>query len=323
MVDLVLGVALALLAVRGFRRGLIKEAIGLGVLVVGAVAALRLSNPVGDFASRLTGTGPDASRLIGGVLVFLVISIGGGLLAAALHKGTHVLPGVPTVNRIGGALLAAGGGALVATLLLSVLSVLPLPDAAADEIETSSVADTLTDPDGFAQQALDSVTGERFMSVLLRMDDLFDETAVGDPGDGQTGFSAADEGDIDLDASAALRLSILVNEARVAEGADPIARSSTLDPIAESIAFNLYSIGWLTHTPPNAPTFDERLSAADIPRIAQTELLGIGASPASVIEAWRTDDVALEELSDPALRRYGVAIANGPAGRLAVLVATG
>ena len=54
-----------------------------------------------------------------------------------------------------------------------------------------------------------------------------------------------------------------------------------------------------------------------------TAVLGIGASPASVIEAWRTDDVALEELSDPALRRYGVAIANGPAGRLAVLVATG
>ncbi len=323
MIDVLIGVGLALLLVRGWRRGLIHEAIGLVVLVVGTVAALRLSTPVGSFASRLTGTGPDASRVVGAVLVFLIVSIAAALVAGALTKGSHVLPGMPTVNRIGGALLAAGAGALVATLLLSALSVLPLPEAAAGQVDESEVAQTLTDPDGFAQQTLDLATGERFMSVLLRIDDLFDETAIGDPGDGATRLDVPENARIELDESGALRLSILVNEARVAEGATPIARSATLDPVAEATARDLYERGWLTHGPAGGPTLAERLDALDFPRLEEFELLGIGASPSSVVEAWRAAPNSKATLASEAVRRYGVAVANGPAGRLAVLVATG
>lgn len=323
MIDVLIGVGLALLLVRGWRRGLIHEAIGLAVLVVGTVAALRLSTPVGNFAARFTGTGPDASRVVGAILVFLIVSIGAALIAGALTKGTHVLPGMPTVNRIGGALLAAGAGALVATLLLSLMSVMPLPEAAADQVDHSQVAQTLTDPDGFAQQTLDLATGERFMSVLLRFDDLFHETAIGDPGDGATTFALPEEARIDLDDSGALRLSILVNEARVAEGASPIARSETLDPIAEATALDLYERGLLTHAPAGGATLAERLDALNVPRVVEVELLGIGASPSSVVEAWRAAPQSQAALADESLRRYGVAVANGPAGRLGVLVATG
>jgi len=199
----------------------------------------------------------------------------------------------------------------------------PLPDTVSDEVDSSTVAQELTDPDGFAQQTLDVATGERFMSVVLRLDDLFDETAIGDPGEGATQFVVPPDVTINLDDSGALRLSILVNEARVSADASPIARSATLDPIAEAVALDLYGRGVLTHTPGGAPTLTERLDAQEIPRTVEIELVGIGASPASVVEAWEGSPQSVELLSDESLRRYGVAVANGPAGRLAVLVATG
>ena len=97
MLDLILGALLVGLAVRGWWRGLLREAIGLGVIVVGMVVSFRLSTPVGDVVESLAGVSPEIARLIGGVVIFLLIAVGAALISRVLHKGLRFVPGLPTV----------------------------------------------------------------------------------------------------------------------------------------------------------------------------------------------------------------------------------
>lgn len=55
MIDLVIALILVGLAVRGWRRGLVREVIDLVSLVLGTFLAFRLSGPVGDFITDRFG----------------------------------------------------------------------------------------------------------------------------------------------------------------------------------------------------------------------------------------------------------------------------
>ena len=69
MVDWVLLAVFVLLAVRGWMRGLIREVIGLAVVIVGLFLAFRLSTPLGSVVESLAGTSADVSRLIAGIFI--------------------------------------------------------------------------------------------------------------------------------------------------------------------------------------------------------------------------------------------------------------
>lgn len=59
--------------VRGWLRGLVREAIGLAVIVVGIFLAFRLAGPMGAVVSGMSGAGEDAARIAGGIIVFLLV----------------------------------------------------------------------------------------------------------------------------------------------------------------------------------------------------------------------------------------------------------
>ena len=78
MTDFLLAAAFIGLLIRGWMRGLVRELVGLAVIVGGIFLAFRLSAPAGAVVSAMTGTGADVSRFIGGIVVFLLISVAGG-----------------------------------------------------------------------------------------------------------------------------------------------------------------------------------------------------------------------------------------------------
>ena len=93
MIDFLLGAVLIGLLVRGWMRGLVREVIGLAVIVVGIFLAFRLSTPAGAVVSGLAGTSADVSRFIGGIAVFLIISVGGAIVSTSSTRGSGSSPG--------------------------------------------------------------------------------------------------------------------------------------------------------------------------------------------------------------------------------------
>jgi hypothetical protein len=278
---------------------------------------------VGHVVSGIGGTSPEVSRLFGGAVVFLAVSVGASLLAGLVRRGMHLMPGVPTVDRVAGAVLAGGTGVLVATLVLSVLTVLPLPAAVADPIDDSAVATTLTDPDGAAQVLLDAASGDGVMGVVLRIDDLVGAPHVGDPGDEVIVLPPSDEDAVTPRPGQARSLSALVNRARVNADVPPLARAQNLDPVARGHARRMYVNGRMAHVTAAGAGPADRLDAAGIPHVTVVELIGLGASPESVVEAWLDDPVARQRMLAIGVRRMGVGAFSGPHGLMLVMVAAG
>ena len=143
MLDLILGALLVGLAIRGWMRGLVKEIISLTVLVVGTIAAFRLSTPVGRIFANMSGASPDASRYVAGIAIFFGVAIGAAIISRVLHLGIRFLPGVSTLNRAAGAALSLIALTLLVTLAVSAATVVTLPEGMQEQLDDSAVAATL------------------------------------------------------------------------------------------------------------------------------------------------------------------------------------
>ncbi|CAN5395093.1 hypothetical protein BH24ACT7_BH24ACT7_22270 [soil metagenome] len=322
MFDVILGAVLAGAIVRGWMRGFVRSAVGLVVVVVGTILALRLSGPMGSLVSGIAGTSPDTSRIIGGVVVFAACSIAGVMVAGMMRKVLDAMPGLPTLDRAAGAVAAGLAGVLVLTLLVSAVRVLPL-GGVGDSVEESELATMLTDPDRLPQEALAVVGGDRVLAVALRLDDHFGQAVVGDPGRETILLDVPAGAHLVPSAGQADALFHLANRARSEAGAAPLARSAELDAVALQHATDMYTGGWLAHASPDGVWLGGRLAAASVPSTASSEVIGLGPSPASIVDEWEGAAPSAARLGRDDVTRMGVAAVAGPLGVLVVVAMTG
>jgi uncharacterized membrane protein required for colicin V production len=319
MIDLVLGALLAVLAVRGWTRGLVKEVISLGVLVVGTVLSFRVSTPLGRVIAAMAGTSPGASRIVAGIVIFLAVAVGAAVVSKVMHLGMRLLPGVSTLNRAGGAALSLLALVLVVTILVSLAAVTPLPEAVAGELDDSSVAATLTDPEGFPQHVLGLLSGDRVVEMTLRIQELSGRsTAVALPGHPITvGATVASELVRLPDAEDALVGSL--DRERVAAGQSSVLRSAGLDQIAFDLAAEGYAAGQAVLYDDTA--LRDRLNAAGLPSTDRTEMVVLAASPETGHAA--LVDERRDYMTRGGFSKVGVAALQGSTGILIVEVITG
>lgn len=322
MIDFILGAGLVALLVRGWLRGLVREAIGLGVIVAGTFFAFRLAGPMGAVVSAMSGAGDDASKIAGGIIVFLLISIGGAVLSWVAHKGVRMLPGLTTANRLGGAAFSGLAGVVAATLVVSVLTLLPLPSGPADALADSSLVSGMTEPDGWPQGLLGLISIDRVLSQALELQDVSGEHRLVAPPRGRIDIAPAERSEISIKGRAASKAADQFNRERVAAGADPLARSQALDDLALNHAIALYQAGRLGHNS-GAGGLRARLEAADIPNVISSEIVVVAQSVRSATEAMVADVAAAADVADRNYRRLGVAAVRGPVGLLIVVVLTG
>ena len=171
MLDLVILAFVVLLLVRGWTRGFVREAMDLVGLLVGTILAFRLSPAFGTIVTSVSDVSSQAARLIGGFFVFFLVGVGSAVAARAIERAAR-LPGLNLVNRAGGAGLAAAWGVFLATLVLTLGVVLPMPPAVADSLEGSAVTRTLTDPGGIAQNVFTGLAGDRLIETMLNLRDV-------------------------------------------------------------------------------------------------------------------------------------------------------
>jgi Colicin V production protein/Cysteine-rich secretory protein family len=320
--DVVLAGILAFAVYRGWMRGFVRSAVGLVVVVVGSMLAFRLSGPAGAVVEGVSGASPATSRVIGGFLVFLACSLVGFVVARMMRQMLDAMPGLPTLDRAAGAAVAGLAGVLVVTLLVSAVRVLPL-GGLGTQVEESELAGVLTDPDRMPQKTLAFVGGDQVLTVALRLDDVFGRTATGDPGVATVTLDVGDDPVLAPSPRQADALHASVNHSRSNADAAPLARSEELDQVARRHATAMYREGWMAHAAPDGTRLPDRLAAADIPARTSAELIGLGPSPASIVDAWESAEAAASRLRRHDVSRMGVAAVDGPLGLLAVVVMTG
>ena len=110
----------------GMKRGFVKEAISLMVLVAAVLAAIWLKEPLAElFAGWLDAT-VSIRQLLAAILVFIVVLVLGGVVNHLLGALIEVI-GLKTANRFFGMLFGvARGGLIVLIAVLYLPKIVPL-----------------------------------------------------------------------------------------------------------------------------------------------------------------------------------------------------
>lgn len=322
MLDFLLGAIVVGFAVRGWWRGLLREAIGLGVLVAGLLLSFRLSTPVGDVVESMAGVSPEVGRLIAGMAIFLSISLGAAVVSKIVHKGLRVMPGLPTLNRVAGAGFSIVATVAVATLALSLVAVTSAPDFVERQVEGSVFADYLTDPDEVPQKALGVVSGDRVLERLLNLREVAGTQRVVGDGDVVV-LRPTSPVEFRVDIGEAEALLIILNRQRASEQVDPLVSSGPLSELARAHAEDVYASGRFAEVSSDGRTLDARLASAGIPVVASDQAMALAVTAKAAQEALFDDPGQLTVLTDPIYRRVGIAVVNGPLGVIVVEVLTG
>ncbi|MEA2000393.1 MAG: CvpA family protein [Actinomycetota bacterium] len=319
MLDLALGALLVVLAIRGWMRGLVKEIISLAVLVLGTIASFRLSTPLGRVFAAMSGSSPDASRFVAGIVIFVGIAIAAAIVSRVLHLGIRVLPGVPTLNRAGGAALSLIAFALLVTIAVSLATVVPLPQAAAEELQQSAVAEGLTDPDGMPQHILGLLSGDRVVEITLRIRELTGgPSAVATAGQPIV-VPATAPSELERLPDAEDAVLELLNEERVDAAVAPVLRSPGLDQIAFDLAVAGYGAGTVDVLSDRA--LRAALDSAGLLSISRTELAVLAASPEAGHTALANETGS--EMVGAGFNKAGITVVRGPVGLLIIEVLAG
>ncbi len=120
-VDLLLGGAILLFALRGLLRGLVRELFALAAIVAGWIVASRYHLSVSEQLPSIAEN-EFLTSAIAFTLIFLAAALGVRLLGAAIHKVISDTP-IGWLNRMAGALCGLLAGTILVGVLLMVLTI--------------------------------------------------------------------------------------------------------------------------------------------------------------------------------------------------------
>ena len=307
MIDFIVLALVVLLVVRGWVRGLVREAIDVGTLVVGALLAFRLAPIAGRLLSDLTNLSPEPARVIGGVILFIAITVGATILGSVIHRSIKHLPGLTTLNRIGGAALGVVYAAVLVVIAATLLSAAPVPSAVADEVDQSVVVAFVVEPDSVAQDAMSLLSGDRALQSMIWIRSAADRWTI-DPRITDVTFPGMDaESGVHASTSTALFLYEEINRERAEAGLDPLTWSESMNLVAVTRAFDVYRSGSFEEASPIA----DRLSVVGVSGSDSDEYLLLAPTPDGLAEAANAGE---------GFTAVGVGVVDGPLGLMAVIV---
>jgi len=322
LIDLLALLLMAYLLVRGWARGFIREAFDLVGLVVGTILAFRLAPLVAVPLTAMFGLSDAVARLIGGTIIFFAAGIGAAIATRAIEQ-RFAMPGLNMANRAGGAGLAAAWGVFVATLVLTIGVVLPMPPTVAGHFDDSIVTQALTDPEGVPQEVFTDLAGDRIVSAVLNLRELVgDRRVVIGPGD-VLEIPPADRDDLRRDHDSAELIFEKVNQARDAAGLRPLAWSDDLAAVGAGHAREMYLEGYFAHESPKTGDLGDRLSAASISYRVAGENLALAATPNEVHRGLMDSPGHRANILGGEFTTVGIAVVRGPLGLMTVQVFTG
>ncbi len=309
MIDVVVATLLVLLVVRGWVRGLLREAIDVGTLVVGAIVAFRLAPTAGRLLHSVFGMSPDLARVVGGSLLFIAIWIAASIAAMLIHRSIKVVPGLSTLNRVGGATLGFVYTAVLVVIGITLMSAAPLPPAVANAFDRSGVVAYVAEPVGPAQTALGMVSGDRALQSMSWIRGAVDDWVIDPAVTVVTLPVADDDARVNASVDAAADVYQSINEARIGAGLEPLAWSDELSIVATNRALAAYETGSFVAGRPT----EERLASSGIVFDTADERILLAPTPAGLAAAIGPG---------AAFTAVGVGVVEGPYGLIGVVVLT-
>jgi len=115
--DLIIGLPIVLLAISGFRNGLIKEIASLVALILGIYFAVYFSNIVADYLNEFIDIGYRWLFIIAFILTFIVVVIVVTLIGKLLSK-IAALAALGILNRLAGMVFGIVKGIVIMSLMI-------------------------------------------------------------------------------------------------------------------------------------------------------------------------------------------------------------
>lgn len=144
IVDPIVLTLLSLFAVRGYFKGLFRESLSLGGLVVGILAAVRYDESLAALGANYWKVSPFILKAASFVTIFFVVYFLFSLVGWLLHQSEKLLF-LQTVNRLGGIVLGLGkGAAILAVIIFLLVSSSWLPAGTRQKLDESYLAPPLS-----------------------------------------------------------------------------------------------------------------------------------------------------------------------------------
>ena len=318
MIDFVLGLALAAMLVRGWMRGFVRESLDLVGLVLGIWIAFRLSGPFGSFLSDSFGISPEAGRIVGGILLFVLfgvlLSIGAHFLSKMMN-----LPGLSMVNRVGGAAVALGWGLLVVLIVVSLLVVLPVPESWRDEIEDSRVVSLIAGEEALPRRLFEGLAGDNVMAAVSSIRNLFGAARAVPVGDETFEVPPAPADEVRQDRSGAEQVFARLNEERVGAGVGALSTVGAITQLAEDHALGLYQAGRVNRIPDCIAALALRSYSV----VRCDNAVALAATAPGGLEGILETAEGMAMVVNSNFDRGGAGVVDGPTGRIVVVVLAG
>jgi uncharacterized membrane protein required for colicin V production len=321
MLDFVLGIGLAGLAVRGWLRGFVREVLDLVSLVLGVVVAFWLSGPLGNFLSDQFGVSPEVARVGSGVLLFVLFGVAMGIAAHFLSRVMR-LPGFNLMNRIGGSAVAAAWGVALVVVIVNVGRVLPLPESFGDAFEESKVVAAIAGPDAVPQRMFGSIGDNGILGPLYSLQSLFGESRVVPQGNEVVIIPPIPRDELRQVREDVNLVVARINERRTGDGHGALLLVDSLVAVAEPRAGGMYEAGRISRDTPIGGSIAAVMAQAGIRLEATGEVLALASSTRAAIDEILSDLEATALLDSAQFDRLGVSVVQGPTGFL-LLIALG
>ncbi len=322
MLDFVLGLVLAGLLVRGWTRGFVREALDLVGLVLGVWIAFRLSAPLGEFLSERFGVSPEVAGVGAGIVLFVLVGVALAVAARYLSKVMN-LPGLTMINRVGGAAVALGWGVVIVLVLINLAGVLPLPASWDQAVESSTVAQVIAGPEALPQQAFESVGSSQVLASLTAIQSVLGTNRAVPEGNEIIVIPGAPADEIRQVRDEAAEVMVRINEYRAGQGLGAFTTSAVFTDVAEARTAGMYTTGRISRdTPPGGSILDD-LGAAGVRPAAAGENIALASSARAALDGMLASPTAVAQFNVPGFNRAGVAVVDGPTGRLVVVVLGG
>ena len=171
MFDLIVLVAGGLLALRGWRRGLLRQLATLLPFALGLLIVVRLTPSWATVVEEWLGIPYGAALFLVGVALFAAVGIGGWMVLHALARVAR-FPGLNTADRVAGAILGVVWLVIGIMALTWFASFLSLPDNVTSMLSESSAVERIAEPDSLPRRVLDALTKNSWGQMLLKVEDL-------------------------------------------------------------------------------------------------------------------------------------------------------
>lgn len=318
MFDFIFGLILASLLIRGWVRGMVREVLNLVSLIAGLWIAFRLSRPFGDFLTESFGVTPEVARIGAGVALFVLFGVTMSIAAHYLSKAMS-LPGLSTVNRVGGAVVALLWGVFLVLVFVNILRVLPLPEGIDEALDESAVVEAVAGEDAAPQGVFEGVIGDRAITALASIQDLFGASrAIPDVGE-VLAIPKALLDELFSDNDDARMLLEEINRHRTGIGLGALEESDAITKVAEALVQQAYTSGELAQL----SSCRETLADAGILVGDCQGAIALASTSLGALDGMLEDEHGASVLENSAFDRAGVAVVEGPTGRIVLVLAAG